>query len=107
MCDTPLAPEKKKRLFMRAMVTFTNNLLLEHDNKPEVAVMQLQALCDKLCAGKKIHLCSHCAMLIGDKRCGGCLKRGVETYYCSRECQEEAWPAHRLTCCKTKTGKGK
>jgi len=96
----PESGDKKKRMFMKAMVTFTNNLLDDKDKTPHLAVMQLQALCDKLKIGRKITLCNHCCELIGDKKCEGCAKNHVDTYYCSRECQEAAWPSHKLVCRK-------
>ena len=94
------ADEKRKRLFMRAMVTFTNNLLGDKENRPQTAGMQLQALCDKLKIDKTIYLCDHCCSMIGYKKCSGCAKNDMDTYYCSKECQEAAWPSHQLVCKK-------
>lgn len=38
-------------------------------------------------------LCAHCGVA-GDSQCGKC----KQVYYCGRECQVAAWPAHKRTC---------
>ena len=98
MQDYGECPIKKKKLFMKAMVTFTNNLLRDNETRQQTAGMQLQALCDKMKVDRTIYLCSHCCQLIGEKRCGKCAKNKIDTYYCSKECQEAAWPSHQLVC---------
>lgn len=53
---------------------------------------------------KDIVLCARCGYFIGVKMCSGCPK-GSQTRYCSRACQLDAWPLHKMTCNGHKKGK--
>lgn len=45
----------------------------------------------------KIHFCMKCAAE-AKKRCVECKNHGVETYYCSRECQVSDLKKHKEIC---------
>jgi ankyrin repeat protein len=45
-------------------------------------------------AMKADKVCAACKKENSTKKCGQCKK----VYYCSRECQQENWPAHKLIC---------
>ena len=42
--------------------------------------------------------CTACKKEEAKKRCTGCLKCGIETFYCNRECQVKNWKRHKPVC---------
>ena len=48
---------------------------------------------------QQIVLCTHCANMIGIKRCSAC-PRTSEVRYCGRDCQLADWPLHKKICSK-------
>jgi hypothetical protein len=58
-----------------------------------------QEITDK--AHEKTPICSVCGVLPSKTlRCSACVKHRVEVVYCSAECRDNGWPAHKRVCLK-------
>ena len=75
------------------------NALIEQGDCTDLprAVAILQKINDHMGKPQRVVLCSNCAGKIGVKRCSGCPDT-AEARYCSRECQQAAWPSHKAHC---------
>ena len=75
------------------------NRLIDMGECPDLqrAVGMLQIINNQLGNGQLVVLCSNCAKKIGVKHCSGCPDT-AETRYCSRGCQQAAWPSHKPHC---------
>ena len=74
-----------------------NALIADGSSDLERSIELLQKVNDELGKNKHIIACSNCGKKVGISKCGGCRNPAIR--YCSRDCQLEAWPAHRQSCC--------
>jgi MYND finger len=74
-----------------------NALIEQGSGNLERALNMLQKFNDHLGTGRHIVACSFCAKKVGIHMCSGCPSTS-DIRYCSRECQQAAWPSHKTTC---------